>query len=75
MTATTSKQIRGHLAALKQADEFEREELRAASLDLKLQQTWALMGAACLQQPTEEREAEIRAVRNRWARIHRALNG
>lgn len=74
MTATTPSQMRGHLAALKAANDFEREELRAASLDLKLRQTSAMMGAARLQHAAEEREAEIRIVRDRWARIHRALN-
>lgn len=68
-------QVRDYLAGLALANAFEIEELRRAPVELKLRQLWALMSSAHLFESDAEREAEVRKVRERWARLYRALGG
>ncbi len=70
----TLAEVRDYLAGLALANEFEIEELRKAPVELKLRQLWALMRSADLFADEAEREAEVRKVRERWARLYRALH-
>ena len=42
MSSQTPPEVRAYLAGLSLADEFEIEELRKASVELKLRQLWTL---------------------------------
>lgn len=75
MTAVTPQEARDYLAGLAEANTFEVEELRNASIELKLRQLWSLMTSASLFETEADREAGVREVRERWARIHQALGG
>ena len=70
----TPAEVREYLAGLALANDFEVEELRKASVELKLRQIWALMGSAHLFETSAQRDAEAGRVRERWARLYRALN-
>jgi hypothetical protein len=70
----TPAEVREYLAGLALANRFEIEELRKAPVELKLRQLWALMKSAHLFEDEAQREAEARAVRERWARLYRALH-
>ncbi len=67
-------QARSYLAGLKLANEFELEELRKAPVELKLRQLWTMMTSAGLFENDSQREAGVREVQDRWARIHRAVH-
>jgi hypothetical protein len=73
MPSNSPEEARRYLAGLARANEFEIEELRGASIELKLRQLWALM-TSDLAENDIQREAEARTVRERWARLYRALN-
>lgn len=73
MSAMTPAEIRVHLNGLALANEFEIEELRSAPVELKLRQLWTLMMSAELFSDAARREIEVREVRERWLRLHRAL--
>jgi hypothetical protein len=73
MSSNSPEEARRYLAGLALANEFEIEELRGASIELKLRQLWALMTADLVENGMQ-REAEARTVRERWARLYRALN-
>jgi len=66
----TPADVRNHLAALALANEFEVEELRSAPVELKLRQLWALMSSASLFEDPVQREREVQAIRERWARLY-----
>jgi len=70
VSSTTPEDVRNHLAALSLANEFEVEELRSAPVELKLRQLWALMSSASLFEDPVQREREVHAVRERWARLY-----
>ncbi len=73
MAAVTPKEVRDYLAGLAEANAFEIEELRNASIELKLHQLWSLMTSADLFESESARETRVREVRERWARLHHAL--
>ena len=73
MPAVDPKEIRRYLAGLTVADEFEIQELRTASMELKLRQLWALMMSADVFENEVQREAEAHTVRERWLRLYQAL--
>lgn len=75
MGSTTPKTYRQYLEGLKQADRFEREELRRTPVELKLRQIWSLMTSAHLFETDAEREAGVAEVRERWRRYRQALGG
>jgi hypothetical protein len=70
-----TQQIRQHLAGLAAADQFEIEELRRATADLKLRQLWSLMTSAYLFEDEAVRELAVDEVRRRWLLIHQNLRG
>lgn len=73
MSSQSPEEARRYLAGLALANEFEIEELRGASIELKLRQLWALMSSDLIENEMQ-REAEARTVRERWARLYRTLN-
>lgn len=75
MSSPTPPEVRAYLAGLSLADEFEIEELRQASVELKLRQLWTLMTSTDLFEKEGRRETEASKVRERWSRLHRALHG
>lgn len=72
MPPVSPTEVREYLAGLALANEFEIEELRRAPVELKLRQLWSLMRSADLFEDEAEREAEVRKVRERWARLYHA---
>ena len=74
MPSVTPEEVRRHLAGLALANEFEIEELRKAPVELKLRQLWAMMAAPGLVENEMQRQAEEHTVRERWARLYRALH-
>jgi hypothetical protein len=75
MVSITPAEARDYLARLTLANECEIEELRKAPVDLKLRQLWSLMTSADLFEDDAAREADVREVRERWARLYQALRG
>lgn len=75
MTAITSKQAQSYLDRWKLVREIELAELRHASLDAKVRQLAVLMASRDLFGNDDTREREAKAVRERWARIRKALSG
>lgn len=73
MAAPTPMEVRDHLAALALAAAHEIEELRRTPVETKLRQLQAMMGIARLLESDEQRAAEEREARARWARLHQAL--
>jgi hypothetical protein len=73
MAPLTPAEVRDYLAGLALANAHEVEELRVTPVETKLKQLWSLMGSADLFEDAAEREAGVREVRERWARLHRAL--
>jgi hypothetical protein len=53
----------------------ETAELRRTSMDTKLRQLSALMASRDLFGTEPDRESSVHAVRERWARLRRALGG
>lgn len=74
MSVMTPNDARRYLAGLALANEFELEELRTASVELKLRQVWTLMSAARLFEDPVQRETGVREVRDRWMRLYQAMN-
>jgi len=74
MPPLTPKDVRDYLKRLALANEFEIQELRAATVELKLRQLWSLMKSADLFEDGVAREAGVREIRARWARYHQALH-
>jgi hypothetical protein len=66
--------VRDYLERLALANEYEIQELRAATVELKLRQLWALMKSADLFEDEVARESGVRKIRERWARFHQALH-
>jgi hypothetical protein len=75
MTAITPEQAQNYLNRWKLVHEVEVQELRNASLDIKARQLSVLMASRELFREDRERAREVDAVRERWARIRRALRG
>ena len=74
MAASTSAEIREHLAALVLAAGHEIEELRRTSVETKFRQLQAMMAAARLLESDAQRATEELEARARWARLHQALS-
>jgi hypothetical protein len=73
MNPVTPADVRDYLAGLALANEHELDELRATPVEVKLRQLWVLMGAADVLGNAVQREEGVREVRERWARLYRAL--
>jgi hypothetical protein len=57
------------------ANQFELEELRRTPIEVKVRQLWSLMTSADAFGNEEDREKEVREVRERWSKLHQALRG
>jgi len=53
----------------------EARELTRTSMETKLKQLAALMASRHVFGPEPDREAQVQVVRERWARLRRALSG
>lgn len=73
MNSITSEQARQYLERWKLVRQAEAEELRTTSLETKLQQLAVLMASRRLFGADRDRESQVRAIRDRWARIRQAL--
>jgi hypothetical protein len=75
MAAITPKDARAYFRRWELVRDAEARELRRAPMETKLQQLAALMASRHLFGPEPDREAQIQVVRERWARLRRALSG
>jgi hypothetical protein len=75
MAAITPEEARAYFRRWELVREVEASELRRTPMETKLQQLAALMAARHIFGPEPDREAETRVVRERWARLRRALSG
>ncbi len=75
MSAMTPEQARAYMRRWDLVRDVEAAELRSTPMETKLRQLATLMRARDVFAPDPDREAEIRAVRERWARLRRALGG
>lgn len=75
MDSITAAGAREYLAGLARASDYEIEELRRATVELKMHQLWSLMSASILHGDEAQREAGILDVRERWAALYRASRG
>ena len=53
----------------------EARELTRTSMETKIKQLAALMASRHVFGPEPDREAQVQVVRERWARLRRALSG
>ncbi len=75
MTSITREQAHAFLARWKLVRQAQTQELRETSIETKARQLSTLMASRDLFPPDPDRELQVEAVRERWARIHRALDG
>jgi hypothetical protein len=75
MGGITPEQARAYLKRWELVSQAEVAELRRTTLEIKLQQLAALMESRHLFGPEPDREAGVLEVRERWARLRRALGG
>jgi hypothetical protein len=71
----TPDEARAYLKRWVLVQEREAAELRRTSIDIKLRQLSALMASRDLFGKEPDREPNVHAVRERWARLRRALGG
>jgi len=75
MDAMTPEEARAYFKRWELVRDAEAAELRRATMDTKFQQLAALMASRHLFGPEPDREAQVHEVRDRWARLRRALGG
>lgn len=75
MADLTAEQARSYLQRWEMVHALEVAELRRTSMETKLQQLAALMASRDLFGPEPDRDAQLREVRDRWARLRQALGG
>jgi hypothetical protein len=75
MSDLTPEQAQAYLNRWNLVREVEATELRRTPIETKLRQLAALMESRDLFGPEPDRENQIREVRERWARLRRALGG
>ena len=75
MAAITPEQALAYFRRWELVRDAEARELRRTSMETKLKQLAALMAARHVFGPEPDREAQIQVVRERWARLRRALSG
>lgn len=75
MATITPEEARAYLNRWKLVRELEVIELRRTDMETKFRQLSALMAARGLFGPEPDRESEVQAVRDRWARLRQALSG
>lgn len=75
MDSITPEQARAYMDRWALVREAENAELRRTPMETKLQQLAALMASRHIFGPELDREAQLREVRERWARLRQALGG
>ncbi|MGH8220539.1 MAG: hypothetical protein ACREUT_18550 [Steroidobacteraceae bacterium] len=75
MAALTPEEARAYFERWEWVRDAEAAELRRTSVEVKLRQLGALMASRDLFGPEPDRDAQIREVRDRWARLRQALSG
>jgi hypothetical protein len=75
MSAITPEEALAYFRRWELVRDVEARELRRTPMETKLQQLAALMASRHVFGPEPDREAQTRVVRERWARLRRALSG
>ena len=75
MAAITPEQALAYFRRWELVRDAEARELTRTSMETKLKQLAALMASRHVFGPEPDREAQIQVVRERWARLRRALTG
>ncbi len=75
MAAITREQANAFLARWTVVNQAQIQELQATSIETRLRQLSILMASRELFRPDPDRESHVKDVRERWARIRRALDG
>ena len=75
MSAITPEQAMAYLRRWDQVRDAEAFELQRTPMALKLRQLEALMASRDAFGDDPQREQEIESVRERWARLRKALGG
>jgi hypothetical protein len=75
MVAVTPEEALAYFRRWELVRDVEARELRRTPMETKLQQLAALMASRHVFGPEPDREAQIQVVRERWARLRRALSG
>ena len=75
MAAVTPEEAVAYFRRWEMVRDAEVRELRRTPMETKLQQLASLMASRHIFGPEPDREAETRVVRERWARLRRALRG
>jgi hypothetical protein len=73
MTLIAPKQVRAFLDRWKMVRESGADELRNSSMETRMRQLSALVGSRRLFNVDADRERRVTEVRERWARIRKAL--
>ena len=75
MAAITPEDALAYFRSWELVRDAEARELRRTSMETKLQQLASLMASRHVFGPEPDREAQLQVVRERWARLRRALSG
>lgn len=75
MGEITPDEARAYLERWQLLRDVETAELRRTPMETKLRQLAALMAARDVFGREPDRDAQVRDVRERWARLRRALGG
>jgi hypothetical protein len=75
MAVVTPEEAVAYFRRWEMVRDAEVRELRRTPMETKLQQLASLMASRHVFGPEPDREAETRVVRERWARLRRALSG
>ena len=73
MSKITPEEARAYLKRFELLEEVQAAELKRASVESRFQQLSALMSSRQAFGPESERERDLEVVRERWARLRRAL--
>jgi len=75
MAAITPAEALAYFRRWELVRDAEARELTRTSMETKLKQLAALMASRHVFGPEPDREAQVQVVRERWARLRRALSG
>jgi len=75
MAAITPAEALAYFRRWELVRDAEARELTRTSMESKLKQLAALMASRHVFGPEPDREAQVQVVRERWARLRRALSG
>ncbi len=73
MSKITPEQARAYLKRFELLEEIQTDELLRTSVQSRFQQLSALMASRHAFGPESDRERDMEIVRERWARLRRAL--